>query len=206
VTLDVDEAKVERNEWGLWLSWTLATALGMIAGLLPFLLLAPILDLGIARVLIPIVAGFLVGLFQWLALRRYLTHCADWIIHGGAAWSLAYALGLLVIQLLSATLIGALISYLIFGVIVATIQWPVLRREIRNALPWVLTNVVGWALGAYVSQWVLNVIVTGEVTSQALSTSVISGLTGLVAGALTGAALVWTVRKPDMWEDERVPA
>lgn len=201
MTLDVDESKVARNEVGLWLGWTLATTAGMLAGLLPFLLLLQVLDLALARILIPLVAGFMVGLFQWLVLRRYLTHSADWILHGGAAWSLAYALGLLVIQVLSQSPLGALIGYALFGAIVGLIQWPALRREIRHALPWVLTNVVAWALGSYLGQLILNAVVTGDDVSQALSSAVIAGVTGLVAGALTGAVLVWTVRKPDRWEE-----
>ena len=28
MTIDIDEARVKRNEFGLWLAWTMATALG----------------------------------------------------------------------------------------------------------------------------------------------------------------------------------
>jgi hypothetical protein len=169
----------------------------MLWGLLPFLLVTSNLDLWLARILIPIGAGFLVGFFQWLALQKYLTHAADWILHGGAGWSLGYALGLLIVQTLNDTLLGALIGYLVFGALIAIIQWPVLRREIRKAAPWVVTNVIAWALGSYLGQLLLNLITKQDTISQGLSSAVISGVTGLVAGALTGAALVWTVRQPE---------
>jgi hypothetical protein len=201
MAIDIDEARVERNEFGLWLGWTLATTGGMLAGFLPFVPLLNVLDLWLARILIPLWAGFLVGLLQWLALKRYLTHSADWILHGGAGWSLGYALGLLILQVLRESPWGAPLGYIIFGAIIAVIQWPVLRREIRNAIPWVLTNVGAWALGSYLGQVVLSLAVSGETASQALSTLIISGITGLVAGALTGLALVWTVRKPDLGFD-----
>jgi hypothetical protein len=195
--LDISEQKVRRNEVGLWLGWTLATTVGMLAGLLPFLLWVESLDLWLARILIPLSAGFLVGFFQWLVLQRYLTHSADWILSGGAGWSLGYALGLLIIQALRGTLIGEFIGYLIFGALIAVVQWPVLRREIPKAVPWVLTNVFAWALGSYLGQLILNLVVTQDTVSQGLSSAVISGVTGLVAGAITGVALVWTVRQPE---------
>lgn len=198
MAVDLDEAKITRNEPGLWLGWTLATAAGMLLGLLPFVLLVDLLELWLLRILVPLWAGFMVGVFQWLVLRRYMTHSADWILHGGAGWAMGYALGLIIIQALSGTLLGALAGYVLFGAIVALIQWPVLRREIPDVLPWVAASVAGWALGAYLSQVVLNVLTSGEAISQVASTALISGVTGLVAGAITGLALVWIVRHPEV--------
>ena len=197
MAIDISEAKVQRNEFGMWLGWTLATAAGMLVGFLSLLLFFDFLGLGIYRVLTPLWAGMLVGLFQWMVLRRYLTYTVDWIFTGVAAWSLAYALGLMIIQILSASLLGAVIAYSIFGVIIAAVQWPVLRREIPNVLPWVLANIVGWALGAYLSPWALTLFTAGAPASQWLISGVISAVTGLIAGGITGFALVWIVRKPE---------
>ena len=199
MTIDIDEAKVARNEAGLWLGWVLATAVGMLLGFLPFVFFVEDLDLGLVRILIPLWSGFMVGVLQWLVLSRFLTHSADWIINGGAGYALGYALGLSVIQILGASPLGALVGYILFGVIVALLQWPVLRREIPNVVPWLLAaNVAGWALGAYLGPWILNLIVSGSTASQVLSTAVISASTGLIAGAITGLALVWIVRQPEM--------
>jgi hypothetical protein len=197
MSIDIDEAKVERNETALWLSWTLATIAGMLVGFVPLLLLVPVLDLGLARLIMPLWAGFLVGIFQWLVLRNYLTHCADWILNGGAGWAVGYALGLMVIQFFSGSIWGAVVGYILFGTIVALIQWPVLRREIRNALPWVAASIAGWGLGAVLSQFVLALLSGGEPLPQVVSTGVIALITGLTAGAITGAVLVWLVRRPD---------
>lgn len=198
MTIDIDEAKVANNEATLWLGWTLATTAGMLFGLLPFILFIEFLDLWLVRILVPLWAGFLVGIFQWLVLRNYLTHCADWILNVGAGWGLGYALGLIIIQILADSPLGAFIAYVLFGLIIGVIQWPVLRREIPNAIPWVLASVAGWALGAYLSQAVLNLLVTGDVINPAVTTAVISGITGLVAGGITGLALVWIVRQPEI--------
>jgi hypothetical protein len=84
MTVDIDEAKVNRNEIGLWLAWTLATALGMLIGYLPLALVIGSLDLGLARVIVPIITGLLLGLAQWLVLRPYVAQSYDWIINGAA--------------------------------------------------------------------------------------------------------------------------
>jgi hypothetical protein len=195
--MDIDEAKVERNPFGLWLGWTLATAAGMLLGFLPPVLLVEGMELWLARILVPLWAGFLVGLFQWLVLRRYLTHTAGWIVHGGAGWAIGYAAGLLLVQALSGSVAGALLGYLLFGAIVAAAQWPILRKEIPNIAPWVAAGAVGWALGSILSRVVLDSLVTAGTIRQALSTAVIAAVTGLVAGAVTAVALVHIVRQPD---------
>lgn len=196
--IDIDERKVERNELGMWLGWTLATAGGMLLGLAPLLLVVDFLPLWLVRILVPLVAGLMVGIFQWLALRGYLQRRKDWVLNVGVEWGLGYALGLIIIQLLSASWPGVAVGYVIFGMIIAVIQWPVLRREVPQWLTWVLASVAGWALGSIASQAILNAVVTGEVIPQVVSTAVISGFTGLIAGAITGLALVWIVRRPEM--------
>jgi hypothetical protein len=197
MTLDLDEAKIKRSEFQLWSEWTLATAGGMLFGFLLSIPLVNFFDLGISRVLVPIIAGILIGFSQWLVLRRYLTTDSDWILAGGAAWAAGYAFGLLMIQNLSSTAIGEIIAYLLFGVIVAIIQWQMLRREIPNLLTWVVINSLGWAAGLWASQFVLNLLFDAPVIEPVVSTSVIAGTSGLVAGAITGLALIWIAREPE---------
>jgi hypothetical protein len=199
MAVDIDETKLAGRESSLWLGWTLATMAGMLAGFLPFILFMQLVDLALARLIFPLWAGALVGLFQWMVLRRYIAYCGDWVWNGVAGWALGYALGLIVIQIFSVSVIGAVAGYLLFGAIVAVIQWPVLHREIPNVVPWVLASVAGWALGALAGQGVLNLIVpAGEPVPQVISTLVIAAVTGLVAGAVTGLALVYIVRQPEV--------
>ena len=68
MTIDIDEVKVERNELGLWLGWTLATAGGMLLGFLPTILLVNVLNLGLAQIAVPVLAGTVIGFAQWLVL------------------------------------------------------------------------------------------------------------------------------------------
>jgi hypothetical protein len=197
MTIDINEAKVARNEFGMWLEWTLATALGMLLGFLPSLILVNLLDLALARLIVPLLAGFLVGLAQWVVLRKYINGVADWVLAGGASWAVGYALGLLIMSGLTGTGLDAFIGYILFGVIVAFVQWPILRREIPNVWLWVLANVIGWTAGFYMSEIALDFFFDGPVINPIVSTSMLSGVSGLVAGAITGIALILIVRQPE---------
>jgi hypothetical protein len=197
-SIDIDEAKVQRNEFGLWLAWTLATALGMLFGFLPSLLLVNVLDLQWARIIIPLLAGFLIGIMQWTVLRNYLTNSADWILAAGTSWAVGFALGLFLINSLAG--LGGMavwIGYILFGVLVAVVQWPLLRREIPHLWTWILANVVGWTAGFFLSQVALNLFFNDPSIPPLTSTSFISVVSGLVAGSITGIALVLIVRQPE---------
>jgi hypothetical protein len=197
MTIDINETKVKRNEISLWLAWTFATALGMLIGYLSLALLVGSLDLGIARVIVPIISGIFLGLAQWLVLRPYISKSYDWILNHAVGWVVGYTLGLYVVQLLSKTPLGMLIGFISFGVIVALFQYPALRREIPHLATWILANVTGWTLGAYLSLLAAGVLFQNKVPTTFTSVLVTVGITGVVAGAITGLALIWIVRQPD---------
>ena len=197
VSIDIDEAKVKRNEFGLWLAWALATTLGMLIGYLPLAFLVGSLDLGIARVIVPIITGILLGVAQWLVLRPYVSKSYDWILNHAVGWVVGFTLGLFIVQLLSKTPLGMLVGFIAFGAIVAVFQYPALRREIPHLTTWILANVIGWTLGAYLSQLAASVFFKNGVPTTFISVLVTVGITGLVAGAITALALIWIVRKPD---------
>ena len=197
MTIDIDEVKVERNELGLWLGWTLATAIGMLVGFLPTILLVDLLSLGLAQIAVPVLAGTVIGFAQWLVLRRYVTASTQWDWTDGISWAAGYILGLLLIQLLPSTVFAAFIGYFLFGVVVALVQWPVLRREIPQVFTWVVASAVAWAIGYWASQAVLSIF-TDPLIDPVVGTTVIAVTSGLVAGAITGVALIWIVRKPEV--------
>jgi hypothetical protein len=197
MTIDIDEVKVERNELGLWLGWTLATAGGMLLGFLPTILLVNVLDLGLAQIAVPVLAGTVIGFAQWLVLRHYITASTHWDWTDGISWAAGYILGLLLIQMLPSTVFVVFIGYFLFGAIVALVQWPVLRREIPQVLTWLAASAIAWAVGYWVSQAVLSLF-TDPLIDPVVGTTVIAVTSGLVAGAITGVALIWIVRKPEV--------
>ncbi len=197
MAIDITESKLKRREVGLWLAWTLATTLGLLIGYLPLAFLIPSLDLGFARVLAPIVSGLFLGLAQWLVLRPYFARSYHWILNHASGWVVGYGLGLLVIQLLSQTSLGMLFGFIFFGVIVALFQYPVLRREVPRLGLWILASVVGWTLGAYLSQLAAGVFFQHALPAAFTGVLVSVGVIGLVAGMITGVALILIVRQPD---------
>ena len=203
MTIDLDESKIKKNEFGLWAAWVLATAGGMLIGFLPAKLLAELLGLGIAFIVVPLLAGALIGFLQWLALRRYVIGSVDWILTAGAGWAIGYAGGLLIIQGLGRQPeIGGfwlmLTCYALFGMIVALVQWPVLRREIPHVGPWILANITGWALGFSIASAVQLAAYSRILPKPWIIAILTQGISGVIAGAITGLALVWIVRKPDI--------
>ena len=197
MTIDISESKVAQNEFGMWLEWTLSTAFGMLLVFLQSIVFVNNMDLSLARIIVPLFAGFLVGLAQWFVLRKYVNGVSDWIWAAGASWAVGYALGLLIINGLTGTGLDAFIGYILFGAIVGLVQWPVLRREIPNVWIWVLANVIGWTTGFFLSQASLDLFFNGPAIAPVASTAVIAGVSGLVAGAITGVALVLIVRQPE---------
>ena len=197
MTIDIDEVKVERNELGLWLGWTLATAGGMLLGFLPTILLINVLNLGLAQIAVPVLAGTVIGFAQWLVLRRYVTASTQWDWTDGISWAAGYILGLLLVQILPSTVFAAFIGYFLFGIIVAVVQWPVLRREIPQVFTWLIASAIAWAIGYWASQAVLSLF-TDPLIEPVVGTAVIAITSGLVAGAITGLALIWIVRKPEV--------
>src|SRR5512134_955529 len=189
MTIDIDEVKVERNELGLWLGWTLATAGGMLVGFLLAIPLINLLNLVFAQIAVPVLAGTVIGFAQWFVIRRYLTASSRWDWTDGISWAVGYILGLFLIQVLPSTIFAAFIGYFLFGVIVALVQWPALRREIPQVLTWLLASAVAWAVGYWASQAVLSLF-TDPLIAPAVGTAVIAITSGLVAGAITGVALI----------------
>lgn len=197
MAIDIDEAKVNRNPVALWLGWTLATALGIILGYLPMALVIGTIDMGVALVLVPIIAGVILGLAQWLVLRSYVVGSQDWVLNNAVGWVVGFALGLFIVQALAQTSLSALVGFIAFGIIVALFQWPVLRREIPHLFTWIVANVIGWTLGAFISQLAGNLFFQNSVPDTVSSVLVTVGITGLVAGAVTAVALILIVRQPD---------
>ncbi len=94
----------------------------MLLGFLPTVLLVNVLDLGLAQIVVPVLAGATIGFAQWIVLRRYVTAGSNWELVDGTSWAAGYVLGLLLIQTLPSTIFIEFIGYLLFGVIAALVQ------------------------------------------------------------------------------------
>jgi hypothetical protein len=163
----------------------------------------------LAAVLVGAACGLSIGVAQWVVLRRELKQVREWIAATMAGYA---AIGLLVLignlvqpgwlnfasmliiegKLLwiarvqpewagSAWLPGA-ITLVLFGAVLGSVQWLVLRDRIRGAYAWIAINAIGWGLVA------------------ALSTAVVSWADFITATNLppliTGVGIAWLTRYP----------
>ncbi len=135
-------------DWGLWMRWILATTLGWVAG----------------WAISEFAVGLIVGLGQWVVLRKRLAHAEWWVLASGISWAAARGLAEAVFAPQSVVLIGGTL-----GLALGLAQWLFLREHVVQAWWWIVVNTLSWAVG-----------LTGFLGAS---------LVGAVVGAVTGLAL-----------------
>ena len=118
--------------------------------------------------------GAVIGVFQWLMLRRY--------IGGSIRWLLASLVGLfLAAQIVGRVRefdadLGLILGVALYGLLAGILQWLVLRRQVPRAGLWVPTSALSW----------LAAIPAGD----------LNGPPGwAIFGAITGTVMVWLLRQ-----------
>lgn len=169
----------------LWLWWLLTFVGFPVGGGLAYVATRALE--GTARAAIGgLVAGAVIGIGQWLALRQALAVDAWWIIATSAG--LAAGLGI------GAAVVGAgtdaralVIRAVITGLLVGGLQWMVLRQHLTASGGWIVATAAAWAVGWLVTRAI------GVDLSRGWTVFGASG--AVVFAALTGLALVWLLRR-----------
>ncbi len=171
-----------RPGWRVWFLWLLAGALGWGVGVYwgwfadgePTTLQSiptniPAAYLGV------VVGGTLLGVLQWLVLRRYVARAGRWVFAslGAAAVVAVVILG---VGAFNADL-GWVVGVSAFGPVAGLLQWTVLRRQIPSASWWVAASSAGWVAG----------MPLGDLNGPPAH--------GAVYGAITATGLVWLLRQ-----------
>jgi len=86
--------------------------------------------------------------------------------------------------------LDALLSGAAFGTALGTIQWVALRRRMHRAPWWIVANAIGWSASFFVGDVLYTV---WEEARAIISYGIV---TGGVAAAITGIALVVLLRNP----------
>jgi hypothetical protein len=186
------------RDWLFWLKWVVASTAAILLGvgiIYATIFLAKAIDPGVNEdrlmggLIFPILATLL-GVFQWLVLRRRIPKSGWWIpatlagLLGGIAlasglmkvivhitgqeWNWDYTPGLL--------LVGGLIGFFL-----ALVQLPILWRRIPGFALWPLAGMLGW--------FALSLIIGKSIDR----TSDIFAL-GAVPALFTGLCLIWPIR------------
>ncbi|HZS07917.1 MAG TPA: hypothetical protein VFD58_23995 [Blastocatellia bacterium] len=211
----------------LWLRWVPANAIGEAGGLGLVALVAVMLARTAERTTGPSAAlliasvtilagafeGVIVGVAQWLVLRRPLPELSRraWVLATTGGALAAWALGMIPSTVISLQAdaaatsppeISDLLKYslaAIMGVALGPIlgipQWLVLRRHLQRAGWWVLANAVAWAVGmplVFVGAGSAPAGASGvEIAAIILATLACAGA---VVGAIHGLALIWLLQ------------
>lgn len=143
------------TKWNHW-KWSLSNSIGYPLGFLVVFLISQYFrsssDLIITLAFVIPFAGLgsIVGLFQWIVLRKYFPNSGFWILGSGAG----YCFGVLVStplflifedRTVSNEAVLAL-SGIIMGISIGLFQWLVLKRYVPNAQWWILVNTVSFGL------------------------------------------------------------
>jgi len=132
--------------------------------------------------------GAVVGVLQWLVLRRRVSKAGWWILASTAGLAVAFAVVYLAVAYGSPGDLDDVAAMALGGAVMGTLQWLVLRRQVSRAGWWVLASTVGWGLCGAVAA------AGDDAEGMIAFVSLVGG--GVVLGAVTGAALVWLLRQP----------
>ncbi len=165
-------------DWGLWLWWLLATAVGWAGGWAVINWASHLywgIGVGIDVAFVAyVVLGTTVGIMQWLVLRRRVPRSGLWIL----ACAVSITTGSYVSQVM--WMYDIIVFGAVFGVLVGITQWSVMRRWVHRAGWWVLASVIGWVLGWFATS-------AGDFAAF---------LIGGIASIITGFALAMLFKHP----------
>lgn len=206
---------------GVWWRWSVANAAGWtpawalaLTATLVFLYMQPWEPVGyrgwlVTQVLfvapVGAVAGFLIGIVQWVSLRREVPRAAiRWSLASATGWAvgvLAFWVGVGVAWdampfhydsiVVMTTTLG--LSLAVAGATAGILQRVILGRQAQNAGWWVAVTALGHGAAGAVGFRLLNVFISLGLCQGQL---VAGGLAGLAFGALTGGPLAWLLQDP----------
>jgi len=181
-----------------WLLWTAATAFGWAAAGLTGLPIgrvvlveggsAAILSVAGSMSLIGALIGGLIGVGQWLYLRRRMRNAAAWLLATAAGWGLGLPLALTV-NLFFGLGISAGMYGMFVGGAVGAIQGAAARSVVRRFPHWLVANLLAYVLGistAGAFERRMMAASAGDWGAAVWQPAVSAGLAGLIVGLVTG--------------------
>jgi hypothetical protein len=182
------------------LVWLIANAVGWGAGFgIQMIWLHSSGQEGLVSLFSSLVAAGVIGLAQWLALRwllvriRPVSQGMSWIILTMFGFVAGVLVGSLILNLAGASASPVAVAAFTFaawgmaGLVTGLLQWMELLFFARGALWWLITNAIGYGLGA-----ILRAVIQDQTGSVPLA----YGLAGLVVGVVTLFAITHLRRPP----------
>ncbi len=153
------------------------------------------------------VAGALLGVTQWFVLRQRAVSALPWVLSGSVAWAVAMAVGTVIGRSVefapdsaatyAAAAAGAVsVMGAVVGLFLGGLQWLTLRKDVPGAGWWVVACVVGWAVASLAAAGILLIVGDRVEEWGGLPLLGVVAAIGLVAGAITGVAVVRLMPQP----------
>jgi serine/threonine-protein kinase len=190
--------------WGFGILWVLLNTLGWPIGVIAGWVLAEISEDGpwggvleeiLAHVVFAAALGSVVGLMQWVVLRRQISKAGWWVLASVTGLAVSIGAGTAVAALIDgsfglddlAVLCIWTAVFALGGALIGVSQQLILRQQVSRASWWVLASTLGWALSIFVAGGFLL----------ALDSQIGAFLVGgVVLGLVTVVAMVWLLRQP----------
>ena len=212
--------------FGLW--WVLLTVVGWTIGFpLGFVLVAVagwiigvpegsdsiLLKLGLDNAALFICIVAVVGLMQWLALRRVVRRAGFWVPASIIGFTVSSSIHAVVCYVwgypdnldhFPGTLVWAM-AFVVGGTLAGVLQQRILRRQVCHSAWWVPASAVGWGLsiiGLKIGFGIgLDKILSTMPRAPRLLMAFVAlmvplGLASVLLGIVTGGALIWLLRQP----------
>jgi hypothetical protein len=205
---------LERREniWRFWLGWTAANAVGWAVGLTAMTVVQLALETASGGVLVEaeggavlesvgnLLFGLAVGAMQWSALRWRLVGARWWIPATAAGFFLAGLVGGALED--SGSAAGGFVVSFGLGATAGTLQWLILRRQVRRAGWWVLASTI-LVFAGLIAGLLVAMALTGEGPGVSVSGAAFAAVAGAVFGMTSGVVLLRLLRQPALIENSR---
>lgn len=175
--------------WSLWLSWVLASTLGLLVGgavgTAAVSAAFPLKDDSLTLALSFAVTGLVIGTAQWLVLRQHLSRIGWWILASIAGFAMFGTAS-------QANPVEFALAFVVAGAGVGIAQFLVLRPHLTRAGWWVLACTLGFAAFGFVPKVAEVIFATAGYAAGVIVVLVIVA----AYGGITGVVLVWLLRRP----------
>jgi hypothetical protein len=218
--------EMPRWDWALWHHWVIANALGELVGLgaaaVAGVVLVQLFEATLTTfaslagagvmILLGVFEGVIVGLAQWLVLRRPFPTLSRraWVLASATGAFVAWTLGMIPSTLINvgasdagvpAAEMSDMLMYTlaaamgaVLGPVLGIPQWLALRRHVRHAASWIPANAAAWALGMPVVFVGASTAAPGGLPGLVVTGLLTAAAAGAVVGAIHGLALLWLAR------------
>jgi hypothetical protein len=178
--------KEEGNEvppgCGLFFAWLAASAIATTLGWRLGWRLSFLAPGGLATAILGLTLGLSLGAAQWLVLRGHFRGPGWWIPVTALGWTVGITVGAWLGQQFGLAEIGfGIVLGTVTGLCLGAVQWLFLRRRVTRA---------GWWLPASTFAWASSLIYYQP------GISWLGGLMGVLAGIVTGVAILWLIYRP----------